>query len=126
MAKSKFSMEPPAPKSPEEFIRGATVAAAEVVPATGEKRGGEGNNDIGMIPVSIPRELGISADSSGDRPWDRFDRRATAKHYFNLRLNDYYYEILKHLANQDPEVSMQKIVKRILLPELERLVGEGK
>jgi len=33
---------------------------------------------------------------------------------------------VKHLAAQDREASMQKIIKRILLPELERLAGEGK
>lgn len=69
-----------------------------------------------------------SSQSNGTRnytpSWAGFNRKATAKNLFNLRLNDYYLEILRHLAKVDDETSMQKIVKEILLPELERRVAE--
>lgn len=80
------------------------------------------NTGIGM---NANTNTGINTKRSRARAkaWENYKRKATAKNIFNLRLNDYYLAILRHLADQDDETSMQQIVKDILLPELEKRAG---
>lgn len=90
----KFSKQPPSlHKTKQEFIE----AAAEI------------------------QEIPEIKKTDKQKPWDKFDKKAPPKNTFNLRLNDYYMTLLRHLADQDEDLSMHKICKKILLPELERL-----
>ena len=76
------------------------------------------NTDTGIS--IIPDEDGETIPAPASKPWDNFDRRGSANRVFNLRLNDYWWAILHHLGEQEEDKSMQKIVKEILLPELEK------
>jgi hypothetical protein len=61
---------------------------------------------------------------ASERPWQAFEKKAVPRTTFNLRLNDYELALLRWLAAQREE-SMQKVAKRVLIPALERLVGES-
>lgn len=57
------------------------------------------------------------------KPWTDHDPNQRARKMFSLRLNDHDMAILRHLANENEDLSMQKIIRRILVPELRRRVG---
>lgn len=117
----RFSRSAPRPRSADEFVAGAethaestdepqhqaerTATSQHRAPREGTSRGPRKRNAVPQCP------------------WERFSKKATAKNIFNLRLNDYYLAILRHLAAHDEDRSMQQIVKEIVLPELERLAG---
>jgi hypothetical protein len=121
-----FSRKPPA--TADEFI-----AAAETPPAPPAKAAAPPVVEEHAVPTpsvaaatpaprQLPREVPRKGPVSG-KPWEQFDRKATAKNVFNLRLNDYYLNILRHLAEQEEDGSMQRVCKRILLPELDKRAG---
>lgn len=56
-------------------------------------------------------------------PWAELDPNERGHNVFNLRLNDHDLAILRHLASENEDLSMQKVAKRILVPELRRRVG---
>lgn len=56
-------------------------------------------------------------------PWAAEDPKARADQVFSLRLNRFEMVLLRHLAEQNEDLSMQKIVRRALVPELRRRVG---
>lgn len=58
-----------------------------------------------------------------DKPWTELDPKGRANMVFTLRLNEYEFSLLRWLADQDEDVSMQKIVRRTLVPELRRRAG---
>lgn len=58
-------------------------------------------------------------------PWHGMKRRAAAKNMFNLRLTDRHFAMLQLLGEHDEERSRQKILKEILLPELEKRAEEA-
>ena len=127
----KFSLAPPAPRTPEEFIKAADTN-------TNTNTNTKGNTDITPVMHSQNPQRGRMTGKTRARkaeleerviekeniPWDGFRRKATSNIVFNLRLNDYYMAILRYLAEQDEDaVPMQQIVKQILLPELEKRAG---
>ena len=57
------------------------------------------------------------------KPWANENPTAKADQIFSLRFNRYEMAILRHLADQNEDISMQKIARRILVPELRRRVG---
>lgn len=57
------------------------------------------------------------------KPWDEFDPEDRANLVFTLRLNEYEFAMLRWLAEQNEDLSMQKIVRRALVPELRRRAG---
>jgi len=71
----------------------------------------EGADQINAAPVK-PRP-------SRKKPWDGMNPKAASKNVFNLRLNDYYWTMLRHLAEKTDK-PLQQVVKESLLPELEK------
>ena len=59
-----------------------------------------------------------------DRPWSQFDPKERPRHNVSIRLNGYHLEMLRHLA-EEMDVSQQKILRRHLLPALEKLAEES-
>ena len=120
-----FSRKPP--ETADEFIAAAdTPPAAKVThPPAAESRSAPPAPVVVATPAPrpVPREAPRQRVPTG-KPWEQFDRKATAKNVFNLRLNDYYLAIIRHLAEQEEDSSMQRVGKRILLPELEKRVGK--
>lgn len=111
-------------KTPEEF-----VAAADIRPP-----------DTPTDPIPITAGLGSTGfDASGienalagivttvepkpEKPWVSLDPNGAPRNSFNLRLNDHDLAILRYLAALNKDLSMQKVVNRILVPELHRRVG---
>lgn len=95
------------PKSKAEFL-----AEAEALPITA------GLGSTGFETGGIERVLTVAA-----KPWEGLDPTERARNVFNLRLNDHDLAILRHLAEQNEDLSMQKVAKRILVPELRRRVN---
>lgn len=56
---------------------------------------------------------------SRKKPWEGMNPKAASKNVFNLRLNDYHWTMLRHLA-EESDKPLQQVVKDILLPELEK------
>lgn len=56
-------------------------------------------------------------------PWERHDPKGVACKDFHLRLSEYDLAILRYLAAENEDLSMQKIARRILVPELHRRAG---
>lgn len=52
------------------------------------------------------------------RPWDGLDPKAKATSGINLRLNEYELALLRFVAERDDR-SIQKTIKRLLLPAIE-------
>lgn len=73
----------------------------------------EGANKIDAAPEPIKPK------TSRKKPWDGMNPKAASKNVFNLRLNDYHWTMLRHLAEKE-EKPLQQVVKEILLPELEK------
>jgi len=121
-----FSRKPPA--TADEFIAAADAmpapAAKVTHPPAAEPRSAPPAPVVVATPAPrpAPREAPRQRVPTG-KPWEQFDCKATAKNVFNLRLNDYYLAIIRHLAEQEEDSSMQRVCKRILLPELEKRVG---
>ncbi len=113
-----FSRTPPRPKNAAEF-----VAGAETVPTRSRAKH---EHDTNVIPSQAVRIAKQTIQRVSEKPWAGLDPKATARQAFNLRLNDYERALLKYVADQDEDLSMHKIVKRILIPELERRVGLDK
>jgi hypothetical protein len=120
-----FSRKPPA--TADEFIAAAdappALATPAPTPATAAKAVHQELPRPTPTPPATVRPAEPTRRQAPAKPWERFDRKATAKNVFNLRLNDYYLAIIRHLANQEEDSSMQRVCKRILLPELEKRVG---
>jgi hypothetical protein len=112
---AQFSRSAPRPQTAGEFVDGADA------PSTPARH--DTNTNTSITADAHPTSKRRRARVSRERPWERFSKKATAKGVFNLRLNDYYLSILRHLAAQDEDKSMQQIVKAVLLPELERMAG---
>jgi hypothetical protein len=109
-----FTRSAPRPRSVEEFIENAGKTVVDTDTET--------NTSINTSPNIIVQKTKKSSPKR-DKPWEAFRKKETARNIFNLRINNYYLAILRHLAQQDEDVSMQGIVKEILLPELERRAG---
>ena len=120
-----FSRKPPA--TADEFIAAADMPPAPSTPtpppAPAAKPAHPEQPRATASTPPAPRPTEPARRQAPAKPWERFDRKATAKNVFNLRLNDYYLAIIRHLAEQEEEISMQRVCKRILLPELEKRVG---
>jgi len=71
----------------------------------------EGAEQIDTAPVK-PRP-------SRKKPWAGMNPKAASKNVFNLRLNDYHWTMLRHLAEKQDK-PLQQVVKEILLPQLEK------
>jgi hypothetical protein len=104
---ASFSRKPPSPTSVQDFIAAADQPTTPTLVAAQPKR-------------KTKRRSQAPTPRRAKRLWEGLDPKATAKNVFNLRLNDYHLAILRHLAEQDEDASMQRICKKILLPELER------
>ncbi|OGQ81191.1 MAG: hypothetical protein A2289_10990 [Deltaproteobacteria bacterium RIFOXYA12_FULL_58_15] len=109
---ASFSRKPPAPSNAQDFI-----AAADHLPTPEPALTAEAE----LQPKKKEPRSQASARQKR-RPWEGLDPKATPKNVFNLRLNDYHLAILRHLAEQDEDASMQRICKKILLPEIERRI----
>lgn len=109
--KSRFSRAAPATKSPQAFINGAGDGTPDMASKSYQ-------NDISMMPSEL--------DQAEKRPWDGLDPKATARIVFNLRFNEYEMAILRYVNAQDEDLSMHKIVKRIVMPKLRVMAGIDK
>ena len=56
-------------------------------------------------------------------PWSTFDPKARPTSALNLRMNDYELALVRYIA-QAEDRSMQKIIKRLLVPALEEKAQE--
>lgn len=65
---------------------------------------------------------GADTYSKGKNPWETLDPKGVARNDVHIRLNDYEMTMLRWLAEQNEDLSMQKIVRRALVPELQRQV----
>jgi len=111
---SSFTRSAPRPRSAEEFIASAGK--------THDDTDTEADISINTASKVISQKTRKSL-TKREKPWEAFRKKETARNIFNLRINNYYLAILRYLAEQDEDVSMQGIVKEILLPELEKRAG---
>lgn len=105
-----------APLSPEDFVNAAEHK-------TVDKSQYHTNTNISVVPdaaQSAPAHGMREVEPPQRNPWDGFNRKAASNKVFNLRLNEYWWAVLHHVGEQDEDKSLQKLVKEILLPELER------
>ncbi|MBA7495968.1 hypothetical protein ES702_06564 [subsurface metagenome] len=72
----------------------------------------------------VERTTRTTRTRSSGKPWDGLDKKAASKNVFNLRFNDYYWAMLRHLAEKSDK-PLQRVVKEILLPELEKRAKGG-
>lgn len=56
--------------------------------------------------------------------WQSYNKKALHKNVFNLRINDYYHEVIKSMAVPEEGISMQNIIRDILLRELDKIVNK--
>jgi hypothetical protein len=68
--------------------------------------------------AAVPEQAAVDA-----KPWEGLDPDERAIYNFTLRINSHDLAILRWLASQSEDLSMQKIIKRILVPEIRRRVG---
>ena len=63
-----------------------------------------------------------AATHSGDdpMPWEQHDPAAKPKHNVSIRVNDYHLELLRHAA-QVADQSQGKLLRELVIPELEKL-----
>lgn len=113
-----------APISPEDFVN-----AAERKTADRNQYHTNTNTSISVVPdvvQAVPDIAQREPEPEQKKPWDGLSRKAASNKVFNLRLNEYWWAVLHHVGEQDEDKSLQKLVKEILLPELERrLNGAG-
>jgi hypothetical protein len=57
-------------------------------------------------------------------PWQTHNKKSIKKKLFNLKINDYYLEVIRYLANPEEGVSMQNVIQEILIKELDKKVKE--
>ena len=70
-------------------------------------------------PAKVKRFASGAAKREGrDKPWDGLDPKEKPTSGINLRLNEYELAMLRYLSEVD-ERSIQKTIKRLLLPALE-------
>jgi hypothetical protein len=62
---------------------------------------------------------------STDKPWDGFSKKDKPAHNVTVRLNEHYMARLRYLAEQNEDLSMQQILRKMLLPELEKRTSEA-
>ncbi len=81
--------------------------------------------------VSGPDPKAVEAFAAGARkhstelaPWSSMDQKAKPTSGINLRLNEYELTMLRHLAAAEDR-SIQRIIKRILVPALEVAAGNS-
>lgn len=67
---------------------------------------------------------GASKRSSKSRPWDGLDPKDRPTSGLNLRLNEYELAMLRYLS-EAKDRSIQKTIKRILVPALEAECKSG-
>lgn len=60
------------------------------------------------------------------KPWEGLDPKDTARNDVHLRLNDYEMAQLRWVVEQNEDLSIQKVVRRILVPGLQRRIEEIK
>lgn len=137
---SKFSRTPPAPSTPDEFIKGADPIDESPPPSATKKKPKQVTNADDVEPAAVSSRSERPAGAQGlfppvasertkkpddSTPWKHLDPKATARRSFILRLNEYEYALLKYLGSQNPDLSMHKVAKRLLVPELEKHAGVG-
>jgi len=109
------------PKSEAEFIAGADINPPET--PTDPIPIAAGLGSTGFDPKAVKGMIERVTNSEQCQPWTEFDPDARAGLIFTLRLNEYEFAMLRHLADQNEDLSMQKIVRRVLVPELRRRAG---
>jgi hypothetical protein len=102
-------------KAEAEFIAGAYVPSPTPVTVDLDSTGFNPNGVEGVITR-------LSGPVAG-KPWEGLDPRGRRARVFNLKLTDHDLAILRWLAEQNKDLSMQKIARRILVPELHRRAG---
>lgn len=103
------------PAGAEEFIKASSGIATDI------RSDINTNTDIG-----IKNHIGINSNINADiYPWQKHNKKSVRKKVFNLKINDYYLEAIRYLANPEEGVSMQNIVQEILIKELDKRIKEA-
>ena len=78
-------------------------------------------------PVQQPKAPSESKKPTAknkSRPWENENKESIKRKVFNIRINSYYHEALKHFSNPEVGDSMQVVARRILEEGLEQMIGE--
>lgn len=83
--------------------------------------------------TSVNTNINISVDANHNIDTEnellvlsKHNPRSVKKKAFNLRLNDYYLEVIRYLSNPDEGISMQSIIQDIVIKELDKKVTQLK
>jgi hypothetical protein len=91
-------------------------AGADVFITAGSNANTDTTYDTGI-------DIVISADT-GKFPWSNYNKKSVKKKVFNLKINDYYLEVIRHLSNPEEGISMQNIVQEIIIKELDKRIKD--
>jgi hypothetical protein len=142
---TRFSSAPRKPSTPEEFLASAdsrreeqaedpSPDRTEEAPKLSSKEKKQTANSSPSrsrkkqetAPVSYRYDTSIipppleSVGPPAEAPWQQHDPTERPTKLFNIRLNEYELAMLRYIADLDPDISMQKVVRRILVAELKK------
>ena len=107
------------PKKKRKFESTPTLpdaAALEAFTSGVERR-------IGLVPEPVISEATAVVEPAAVAPATSLARDAKPTNGINLRLNDYELDLVRTLAKREDR-SMQKTIKRILIPALEKALAQ--
>lgn len=78
--------------------------------------------DTPTEPVESAAVLPLKVEPEGAKPWEGLDPKGTARNDVHLRLNDHEMAKLRWVVEQNEDLSIQKVVRRILVPGLQRRI----
>ena len=73
-----------------------------------------------------PKPKAVKEPSPPKAPWEKHNPRSVKRNVFNIRINTYYHEALRHFSNPEEGISMQQVARQLLQKGLDELIDKNK